>query len=337
MKAYIYPITARLKTGLHNPYLDNFVASSSSTIDFLNYDAPSNMGILDLWKYLLKVDILFLNWIENLPDKKLGKIQWKLFRYVILPFLKFRGVKVCWTLHNKLSHDKKNTTFKKKIFDELFSISDYIITHAGDGKQLIQRRGFSNKLIFFHHPVNERNRVTNNNKEIDIFIWGSIAPYKAIDVFLDQVLINPLLRKFNILIAGKIIDEKYKTLIETKLSSNVKLINRFLSNKELEENLSKSKITLFTYNKASILSSGALSDSIGYGNVVVGPDSGAFKDLKEEKLIYTFKKTDQIPKLCEQILSDFNQSVIDEILVSEYILKHSWSQFSKVVNEKILN
>lgn len=335
MKAYIYPLNKRKYNGLYNPYIDNFVGSLNTSINFLNYKNPSQIGILDLWRYLWKIDIIILNWIENIPDKKGGKLQWQIFQFFFLPILKFRNVKICWTLHNKLSHSKKNIKLKVKIFEKLFSISDYIITHANEGKMLVDNKGCSNKLIFFHHPINKRFRTKSTSKETDIFIWGTISPYKAIDVFLDQVSYSSIMKQYNILIAGKIVDLKYKAIIEKKTGSNIKLIDRFLSDEELEENLRNSKITLFTYNEDSILSSGALSDSIGYGNIIVGPEVGSFKDLKDEHIIYTYKEIGQISSICDKLLSDFAKYQIDESLISNYLANHSWQNFAQTVMNKI--
>ena len=63
MNAYIYPNTSRNSTGTHNPYISNFVESLRGSFDFVNDKTPSNVGILDLWKYLWEIDIIFLNWI----------------------------------------------------------------------------------------------------------------------------------------------------------------------------------------------------------------------------------------------------------------------------------
>jgi len=331
MKAYIYPVTAREQQGLYNPYINNFVNSLNSDIDFLNCKNPSQVGILDLWKYIWKIDVLFLNWIEDLPSKKGGEIQWLIFRFIFIPVLRSRNAKICWTLHNKQSHGTNNFIN----FNKLFSVSNYIITHAGEGKTITESKGYSKKLIFFHHPINKRDRTKSDNKTIDIFIWGTITPYKGIDLFLDQVTNNTILKKYSIVIAGKITDEKYKTLIEKKISGNIKLINKFLTDSELEKNLRSSKITLFTYNQDSVLSSGALADSIGFGNIIVGPDVGSFKDIKEMNLIYTFQNRNQIPSLCEKLLSDFRNYQIDDALVSKYLRDHSWEKFGQKIMQKI--
>ncbi len=333
-KAYIYPVTARLKTGLHNPYINNFIESMQGNVEFLNANSPSTVGLFDLLKYIFKIDIIFLNWVENLPDKKGGYTQWLFFKFVFVPILRIRRVKICWTLHNKLSHDKSNTVRKKTIFENLFSLSNYIITHASEGVRLIEEMGFPGKAIFFHHPINERKREPAKEKDIDILIWGSIAPYKGVDIFLNQLNKNTQLKNAKIVIAGKVLGQDYEKVIRENLTENVQLIDRFLEDWELEAYLGRSIITLFTYNKESILSSGALSDSIGFGNIILGPNSGAFLDLFQEHLIFTYTDIELIPDHCERLLKVYHEKRIDENSVTRYLREHSWRKFAAVVLTK---
>ena len=71
----MYPISNRLKSGIYNPYIKNFIQFSSDHYNFLNKNNPSNYGIFNIIKYIRKIDIIFFNWIEKLPEMKGGFIQ----------------------------------------------------------------------------------------------------------------------------------------------------------------------------------------------------------------------------------------------------------------------
>ena len=165
-RAYIYPITARLKTGIHNPYINDFMDALSTDFDFMNRTQPSNKGILDLPAYMNKIDFLFLNWIEDLPDKKGGFIQ-VIFFSIFIWILKIRKVKIVFTLHNKLSHYHRNIAQKKYVFKRVIQNADYIITHAEAGKEFLGKfNKIQGKIFFKNHPVKKYNVEKREKKPI---------------------------------------------------------------------------------------------------------------------------------------------------------------------------
>ena len=129
---YLYPHSARGKDVVPNPYLKNMVKSMQKYYTFVNINHPSNTGIFDILKYYLKLDYLMLNWIENLPDKKNGLLQ-SVFFIILLLITGVTKKKVIWTMHNKISHDKKYFVIKKLLFKLLISHCDYVITHSKEG------------------------------------------------------------------------------------------------------------------------------------------------------------------------------------------------------------
>ncbi|MFW5759937.1 MAG: hypothetical protein ACOCXH_03030 [Cyclobacteriaceae bacterium] len=330
MKAYIYPNSK--KGGFNNPYLHNFVQSFGNKINFINYDHASKRGIIDIFFYLPGIELLFINWIEDITEKKGGKIQWLLFKYLIVPFCRFLNIKIVWTLHNRISHYQSQISRKKRIFDYMVVNSDFIITHAKEGVSLIREHKLkvSGQVIFFPHPMNPRNRFSHDEKDIDIFIWGSIAPYKGIDQFIDLVKSDDIFSGLKIILAGKAKDTGYEKEIQGKLPPQIKYINRYLDDNELDDFLSRSRITLFPYASDSILSSGALSDSIGYGTCIIGPSKGAFIDLEEEGLVQTFNNLNELPLLCKKVFRGQGMNIQPKN-ASGYISRYSWKAFAREV------
>jgi glycosyltransferase involved in cell wall biosynthesis len=336
MKAYIYP-NSKWK-GINNPYLENFVHSLRGRINFVNFENTAKTGLLDIFLYVFKINIIFFNWIEDVPTKKGGTFQWYTFRFIILPLLKIRKVKIVYVLHNNISHYKEKLKLKNKIFNTFFKHGDVILTHAKEGLHIINSKvkNKSTMGIYYPHPFNKRERYSNPDKEIDILSWGSISPYKGIHLFLEQVEKDPFMRKLNILICGKFMDKKYEEFVLSKIPENVTLVNRFIPENELNNYLSKSKITLFVYSSDSVLSSGALADSIGYGNIVLGPAKGAFEDLKQFNLTRTFNNVNDLIPSCKRILQDFGHER-NKSLAHDFIEKHSWENFSVFFYDKLLN
>ena len=188
-QAYIYPISERDKhLGLYNPYLNDFIKSEKDKIIFVNEKNPSNSGILDIIKYIFRIDLIFLNWIENVPERKGGIIQ-TFFVFFILLMAKIFDFKIIWTMHNKMSHSKEQEYWKKLIFKNMLKYSDIILTHSSEGisygEEIVP--GSGKKIHFYHHPIKDRRLPKKLTKEYDLLIWGTISPYKGIDKFLEEL------------------------------------------------------------------------------------------------------------------------------------------------------
>jgi len=333
-KAYLYPILPDSKVSTPNPYVANFIANMGKEFDFLNKNAPAYTGILDLFKYIMKIDYLFLNWIEDLPDKKAGWLQSFLF-ILCLPVIKARKIRIIWTMHNKQSHYTSNLFLKNYLFKLVLKKSDHIITHSKEGINYFMQlhpEG-SGKIRYFPHPLEKKILKTKKEKTIDVLIWGSLIPYKGIDKFLHFLHKNNLENNFSVLMAGKVNPEEYSYTIQTYCNRHIRLDNRYIPEEELKKLISDSRFVLFTYEKDSVLSSGALMDTLSYGGIVIGPSTGAFKDLQEEGLITNYETYDDIIRL----LNDTGPTEVEnQKILDAFIQWNNWEQFSLKISKWIL-
>jgi glycosyltransferase involved in cell wall biosynthesis len=309
--------------------MSHLAKALSDKFTVLNLNHPSRAGIFDILLYLRKTDLILLNWIEDLPERRMGILQ-SLFFFLLFPYLKISGKKIVWTLHNKKSHSGRYWHIKSLFFRLLLNKSDIVFTHAKGGLDYIPA---STPKVYIPHPVNtgKKIQVPIQSKEYDIIIWGNIAAYKGVDSFLEFLKENNVLNKYTILIAGKTVDNDLQLYLEgiQKQFQNVTIINRFIEDEELNELISKSKLILFTYHTETVLSSGALMDSLLFNAVIIGPDVGAFKDLSRDGMIYTFDSYYDLLHLIDQILSS---SFVDPNMprkIEEFIKANSWKAFSQ--------
>jgi beta-1,4-mannosyltransferase len=316
----------------YNPYIDDTIASLEKYYRVINNENPSDKGIFDLLKYIFKIDYLFLNWIENLPERKAGRIQTRFF-LAILPILKLLGVKIVWTMHNKLSHSEDHLFLKKLIFKGLLNNADIILTHSSEGVAYGEniKKGCGPRIHYFPHPVKDRRNKINTDKQFDILIWGTLSPYKGILEFLRLLFEKNYLNKYKILIIGKSTSQNYFNLLLQYSNDNINIKDDFIDDAVLKELISQSDIVLFTYAKSSILSSGALMDSIGFGGNVVGPDVGAFADLAKEGIINTYRESDDMFMIIDAVIAkkdNFGNSSIDQFLQA-----NSWNKFAENIHQ----
>jgi glycosyltransferase involved in cell wall biosynthesis len=329
--AYIYPITSRFKEKRYNPYIDDFIYSFSNDFEFVNKESPSHIGIFDICKYLGKIDVIFLHWIENLPDKKGGILQ-SLFFIFIIVYARITNISIVWTMHNKLSHNTDYLFYKKILFKFLIKWSDVVLTHSSEGISFADKliRGTSKKIYFNHHPVKEFRSVAGSDRIYDLFLWGSIAPYKGIDDFVEFISTHENMLNIKILIAGKFYSMKFRNKIESFKIPNLTIIDKFISNEELIEYSSQSKFTLFPYRQDSVLSSGALMESISMKSLIIGPKYGAFKDLGNDGIIFTYDTFDDIIGYLKGY-NDIDVGLINR-KIDEFITNNTWKIYSKKVN-----
>ncbi len=329
-KAYIYPISGRDSTGVYNPYINNFVKSFSKYFDFVNVNHPSYSGILDIRKYLGKIDCVFFHWIENVVDKKGGYFQ-MMFLISLFYYFKLKGIKTVLTVHNRISHEGTNLKVKSKLIKFLLRNCDYLIVHAKEGIGFA--REFSGrddlKIIFRHHPVTNEFLPASPDKVIDILIWGRISPYKGIDKFLELLYDKRMENRFRIVIIGKVSDKSYGEKLIKYQNARIKIINRFAKDEELKRLAATSKIILFPYQSSSVLGSGVLMDSVVYKANILGPQKGAFADLSNENIIYSYKDYNEMINRIEEILK--TDKGIDTEKRKKFIEENSWGKYAEFI------
>lgn len=330
-KVYFYPISARNdKIVSFNPYTFDFVDSIEQYFTVDNKGKPSARGIIDVYKYIFRIDYIIFNWIEDLPEKKGGFIQ-TIFFYLLMAFCKLSGTRIIWVMHNRLSHSKKHEWLKNLIFNQLIRYSDVILTHSSEGISYGEsiKKGSKNRIHYFPHPVKDRRKQANSDIIYDILIWGTISPYKGILEFLQTLHKAKKETAYRILIIGKSNDRDYFNELVKYSSDRIIIKEAFIDDDSLQQLIGKSRIVLFTYAKSSILSSGALMDSIGFGGKVVGPHVGAFADLAKEGIINTFTETDEMFSVIDSVLAQKNTTTNPSI--DQFLLDNSWNKFADFI------
>ena len=332
-KMYIYPLTARFDDKINNPYIWDLINSLDPHFDCVNKNNPSKIGFLNVARYFFKTKYFHLNWIEDLPDKKGGYLQ-TVFLLFMLLMMKVTGKKIIWTAHNKASHHHKNLRIKKFLIKFMARNSDYILTHSNEGVDYVMQLNNGkrrNAVKYIPHPVKPKLLMNSSEIVYDIIIWGYLARYKGIHLFLQYLKDLDLLTKYRILIAGRVFEPDYKIVLEHYLVDNIILIDRFVDASELQELIGKSRIILFTHQQEYVLSSGALMDSLAYGKTIIGPEIGAFKDLSEEGLVHTYQDFSDLVDKVDHIVNSYDKP--DSKKLMKFIEENRWDNYGNYLYE----
>lgn len=318
-KIFLFP-TLPL-TGSLNPYLSDFSKALSRVADVVNAYTRTCSATIDLLRNCFRADVYIFNWIENTPFKRMGTIQSLVFISIIYPILKLRKAKIYWIFHNFTSHQGKSL-LSDVIKHIMMKHSDFIITHSKEAFGYLKSNTPTHiRKLFVNHPVKVRELNDRPSAySYDILIWGSIEPYKGIVEFLE------FLKKRNstlkVKVIGKCKNQNYNDKILSLLSKNISYENRIASFEEIKELIGISKFVLFPYLKQSVSSSGALMDSISFGGSAIGPERGAFLDMRDAGICYTFKQYNDVIG----IVSDNQQIPLNKI--KNFIANNTWDKFA---------
>lgn len=315
------------KAKVINPYIMDFINSLAIEINFVNKNNPTKYGLLDILKYIGKINIVFLNWIEEIPEKKGGAFQ-SILLGILLVYFKIKGIKVFYTLHNKESHYSKNKKLKRLMNKLVICNADYLMCHSSEGIGLLNRFRVKKNARYFPHPFDPIAPINSHSKDYDILIWGTIKPYKGVDKFLSYLKSNDLLDKYKTIVCGIIQPADYEQCFIEFTANNLIIKNQVIDYQTLDSYIARSKITLFTYLENSVLSSGALMYSLSRGATVIGPDTGAFHDLSKENLIVVYNNYSDLVEKIDHVLEN---PCIDKERLNSYIQENSWENFGKNV------
>lgn len=323
-KVFLYPKFNRY-FGTPNPYIFNFHDALEKKFRVVNKNSTPR-GILNLFLHFHQTDVFIFNWIETLPEKKYGKVQVSLFK-LFLRLCRVNKKKIIWVLHNKGSHHGKDSKRFNTLFNRMFQVADVIITHSNSGLSFCKENypNYSYKVKVINHPINSP-LISSEfyEKKFDLAIWGTIFPYKGIDKFLEFTKDKPEYENVKILIVGKCPDLNYRKKLESIAASNVELDFNLYTLEELANICQLSKFTLFTYRSETVISSGSLIDSIRMRSKIIGPDHGAFKDLKHYSFIKTYNSFEEITEIIHSFKPDNDKFSQD---IDNFAKENTWEKF----------
>jgi glycosyltransferase involved in cell wall biosynthesis len=330
---FVYPIVPKRLSATQNPYMDDLIRSlENNGWNVINKLDDRRHGVFSIFNYFFSTDIYYFNWIENLPQKKLGLIQTILF-LIQLFLIKVSGKKVIWTLHNLNSHYAESILYRL-VQSLMLKFSNIIIIHSKETFNFLAKRGVDeSKVLYFFHPFNDN--ISKNSagapesKKIiyDVLIWGAMNPYKGVLELVEYFKQNAF--QYRIHIAGKFKDDKFYEKVKEQLTDYITINNAFIPDEEVIALHHQSRYILFPYNGSSVLNSGALAFSLPLKAPIIGPKIGAFKELGDLKLINTFDKYSDLIQLLEHDSKLVTQDIDD------FISANSWNNFGKQLSGRI--
>jgi hypothetical protein len=279
---FIYPYVFATESHQHiNQYIHDFVTSLQATDHKISNIKSRTHALLSVFYNFFKTDIFCFHWLENVPLYNHGLFQFFVAKAAII-LIKIFNKQIVWFRHNTHPHNIQNIAQKYmcySIMDSLTKHATLIITHSTAG--IVGSQSTKNKTKFLMHPTKNNGVVNKIAPKWDILIWGNISKYKGTADFITYNKLHQELHTHKIKIIGRCTDRQLLRRIDQDLCTNINFENRTIGYQELKQTIAESRFILIPYAPASILSSAILMDSLSFGASIIGPNVGAFQDIKQ--------------------------------------------------------
>lgn len=311
-KIYIYPTYTPSRDKSGNLYIKYFHDAFKQDGHFRVLNRCWKIGIASML-FNLDANVFIVQWVDLIPGKRLGKIQFVLFIFVTT-LVKLMGKRLVWVLHNKHAHAGKSwlVDYGMKFMAKK---ADEVIVHSNEGVVFFNAMypAQAGKCHYIAHPVYSKEMYPSSSIKHDYIIWGNIGRHKNVLEFLRFFNLNSFFNDKTILVCGQCRDNDYDLQIQEEVKKNphITYVNRFLPDDELRIYISQARIILFTYNPESVLSSGALIYSLNFCKPIIGPRVGNFADMTG--IVSCYDTFNDIPALelnfsTESVMSYFHDN-----------------------------
>ena len=208
--------------------------------------------------------------------------------------------------------------YVKLISKILFNNLDAYIVHSNYDKDLVQK-GYNLKkerisvipLGPFDHYVKKIKKI-KNKKIFYILFFGLIRNYKGLDYLIEAFNKIPqdMIGNFRLNIVGEIWDNKerlYSIIESSRYRNKIKLINKYVSDENVNKYFTLADVVVFPYTKAS--QSAVVKIAISYGKPIIISKVDGLKENFEnyEGAFFVEPKNSELIK--DNIIKCFNSNV----------------------------
>jgi glycosyltransferase involved in cell wall biosynthesis len=278
------------------------------------------------WKHFHSVRLVHLNWFENLDESSIFRALTSFFKkMIVLTTIKVSGKKLVWTMHNRISHEKKTSLLSNWIRYFLIHWSHRIIIHSEISRSLLVERysGVSAKIFYLPHPefigdygpipIHEPDVLIS--KPLVLLFMGAVKPYKNLELLIKAV--SPFKERVKLIIAGNPNSDAYRHKIIHMASpaGNIDLRLKFIPDHEIPSLVQESDVLVLPYDLISSLNSGTVLLAFSYRKTVICPEIGTIEDLgplKNNVFHYHYKSEEEhLHLLSQKIEAALNLKITD--------------------------
>ena len=278
-----------------------------------------------------------------------------------LPFLEFCGVeklflsifdhtnnaKIVLTVHNIYPHNMEGhrRQLYVKRFRDCAEFIDVFVVHNNSSKLVLKEdfKIIEGAIEVIYHGIfvpEVYPKSNKNSNKINLLMYGNQSIYKGTDLFIEAIELLPKeeKEKITVTIAGKTEQYLYQTYIKRAENLNIKWLNRYLTDDELNQLIANSDMLFFPYREIS--QSGALLLALAFRKQLVVSCLPSFTETLEGFPPSSFVDVGSANALASNIIKRLRGEidVESELSVMDALQnKYSWSESAKKTLKLYLN
>lgn len=262
-------------------------------------------GFFSSLRHFRSIKLVHLNWFENIDDRNFRvALRSFLRKMVVLAAIRLSGKKLVWTMHNRVSHEKRWNFFSRTITQILIRRAGAIVIHSHMSRELLRQASprAAAKAVYIPHPhyINSYPAAlpdklpANEGLQLKLLFPGMIKPYKNIELLIDVV--KNIGSGIVLTIAGEPVNESYRQKImeQARAADNIRLRLRFIPDDEIAALFAACDAVVLPYDISSSLNSGTAILAFSCKKTVISPEIGTITDLfpeKKEQFMFPYRYT----------------------------------------------
>jgi beta-1,4-mannosyltransferase len=235
---------------------------------------------------LHRFDILHIHWPEVLVNVSAPSLRAGLrtvFNLCVILWMKIRGTKVVWTVHNIHPHDTSDNRYNRLALRAFRALVDEFWALSSSSEHLLRSSVRSTVRIRLiphpSYPLHLENIPQPTPGKILSF--GEVRPYKGyIELCEEFGRTAPDSAMLTIIGAGR--SDTYSAALRAAVdkSYNVEWLDARLSDAELEREVAESEVVILHYNK--VTNSGSALLALSLNRPIIVPPFATFVELADE-------------------------------------------------------
>jgi beta-1,4-mannosyltransferase len=279
-----------------NPYQSLLAEALEARGAEIYFPAGYRRG-LPLWRAsraVPGVSVLHLHWISPYLRGRHAVTQAAYCARLLVDvaLLRWSGVGVIWTIHNRISHESRWPRLERWVQRRLARQADCLIVHARASLEELQGelrlRPEKTSVIPHGHyrrayapavdSVAAREALGLPETGRMYLFFGMLRPYKGIERLVEEWLSTNHQPDDMLVIAGKALDDAFlQRLVDTVAGSSIRILQGFVPGNQVHLYFSAADLVVLPFN--AILTSGSLLLAMSYGKPVIAPRLGAISEM----------------------------------------------------------
>ncbi|WP_392508630.1 glycosyltransferase [Naumannella halotolerans] len=268
-----------------------------------------------------KPDLVLINW---------WTVYWQPAWFVIARYLRARGIKVVYLVHNLADHDAPG--IQTRVSHKLLTCADGYVVHGARQREILAELSPGTPVLQRPHPVYDYYPAVTDplprRRRLELLFFGFIRPYKGLDVFLDALRQVQDPSAIAVSVVGESWDDP-ADLIASAADLDVELVLRYVSNEEAAQFFERADAIVLPYRSAT--GSGIVASAYHHGKPVIASDVPGLDDVVDDRTGWLFPVDDSVALAAVIDGIDAEQCRVKGTAAADFVTANSWPAMARAI------